>query len=438
MPKLLKRLLENKRIFSFEKSRALLKDTSGSALMLALFTVTLLLVIAMEIVYESNVEYLVSANSVNEVKAYYAAQAGARISLLRIEIYKKIVAAAGSALPDKSMLDLIWNTPFIWPPVAAPDLNAVDKDALKKTVKESLMKSSFMATISSEGAKIDINDLDSPSSVIRKATHVLLVQMFKSKLENDEKFAKNYRSFDFERLVNHIQDFISAGNESVDGGDKRGAYPNHGPNDNIPPDRPMISLSELHMVADMNDELYDIIAPRLTVFGAKGVNVNYASAEVIQSLDPHITAEMAQKVIGRRNDPNLGPFKDMNDFVSFLNELGMPGNPFVEGSGNQEKVKVPLLFDAEINFKIESIGTAGKVQKKITAIVYDFDRVKKRLSDQLKQEATVAGAPVGAVTGDGLPGGPTGAAAGAPNPPAAAATPVPPPGQPAIVSWTEE
>ena len=45
------------------------KSERGAALMLALFATTLLMVIATEIMYETSVEYVVSTQSVNQVRA---------------------------------------------------------------------------------------------------------------------------------------------------------------------------------------------------------------------------------------------------------------------------------------------------------------------------------------------------------------------------------
>src|SRR5262249_55936777 len=152
-----------------------------------------------------------------------------------------------------------------------------------------------------------------------------------------------------------------------------------GRGDFIPPNQALKTIQELHMIAGMDDELYDLLSPRLTVYGSKGINVNYANKEVLMSLTPAITAERADKIIEGRNDSNRGPFKNEEDFVQFLNGLGIGNNPFREG----DQLKVPLLFDTEYNFRVRSTGRAGKSQRDITAIVFDTDRVKDRLREVL-------------------------------------------------------
>ena len=88
------------------------KSERGAALMLALFTTTLLLVIATQIMYETSVEYVVSTQAVNQVKAYWAARSGIEMSLLRIHIFKQAQALGASALPDPSILNEICRQPF--------------------------------------------------------------------------------------------------------------------------------------------------------------------------------------------------------------------------------------------------------------------------------------------------------------------------------------
>ena len=151
------------------------------------------------------------------------------------------------------------------------------------------------------------------------------------------------------------------------------------------PNAPFKTLSELHEVAGITDELYALLEPRITIYGAKGVNVNYAGKEVLMSLSPDITAERAEKIVEGRQDPNRGPFKDLADFTKFLNSLGISGDPFKStskdnntGKDGDSDAKLALIFDSEFNFRIKSQGTAGKVTKEITAIVYDTAKIKER------------------------------------------------------------
>lgn len=396
--------------------------------MIALFTVTILMVMAMEIVHQSSVEYMISSQQVNQVKAYYAAKSGVEISLLRLHIYKKAMAAFGAQIPDKSKLDLIWSTPFAWPPPVPADLNAVDKDSVADSVKTSLMKSTYIANISAEGSKIDLNDLASPSERVRKATMKLISQVFTSRTEGenaaDDPWAKEYRDYNFEELVNNMADWADADSDSIAGGAENRFYQQSEIPD-LPPNRPFQSVKELYMIPGMTDAIYDVIAPRVTAYGSRAVNINFASKEILMALDSSINSEIADKIIESRTDPNRGPFKDLKDFVGFLAPLGVPESVFINPQ-EPEKELLPLAFGTEFNFRVEAIGTAGKVTRKITALVYDPDQVKTRLVETIRAE---------------LPKDPPDTTKPPPDPNTPKPTPPPPKNptdRPTVVYWAEE
>ncbi len=366
-----------------KKTASMLKDEGGIAMMMAIFTVTVLMIIATEVMYETNVELIVSSQQVNQLKAHYAAKAGVQISLLRIAIYRKAAAMAGDMIPT-SMLDPIWQMPFSWPPVVPDAASTITKGEIQKAVKASQMQAQYVATIESEGSKIDINDLDSPSKVVADSTRQQILQIFQSQMENDEEFQARHRGDDFESLVDAITDYIDADKtgRGKNGGDESALYPDR-PNELIPPNSPFKTLEELHMVAGMTDEIYELLKSRVTVYGTKGVNINYAKKDVLMSLSPQITPERADKIIEDRGKKERGPFKDQDDFLQYLGSLGIQGNPFQDKDGKQT---VPLLFDPEFNFRIRSTGQAGRAQKEITAIVFDTDAVQSRLHEFLMNE----------------------------------------------------
>jgi general secretion pathway protein K len=408
-----------------KKTISMLKQESGVALMMAIASVTLLMVIATEVMYETGVELVVSSQAVNQLKAHYAAKAGVQLSLLRIHAYKKAAAMAGSQVPT-SMLDPIWQMPFAWPPVLPEDTSAVEKDQVQAAVKASKMQGNYFVTIESEGGKLDVNDLASPSKVIADSTRQQLLQMVQSKMENDETFAEKNRGLDFSKVLDNITDWIDEDKTQKSGsGDESALYPDRGTNEFIPPNSAFKTLEELHMVAGMTDELYDLLAPRLTVFGTKGVNVNYAAKDVLMGLSPQITEERASRIIEDRAKPERGPFKDENDFIQYLGTIGITGNPF---KGENDQTTVPLLFGSEFNFRIRSTGRAGRVQREITAVTYDFDRVKDQLKKNMPTPTPTPpdpNAPPPTATPTATPGGNTSTPAKVPNE------------QPNIVYWNE-
>jgi general secretion pathway protein K len=408
-----------------------LKSESGIALMIAIFAMTLMMVIATEVMYQTNVELLVSSQAVNQVKAHYAAKAGVAISLLRIQIYRKAAALAGSALPP-GKLEMIWKMPFAWPPVVTGAASLVDQDQIKSAVKKSSMQSSYFTTIESEGSKIDINDLDSPSKAIADATKTQLVQLFEAKMKDDEIFAARNRGIDFGKLIDSIADWISVGQNARSGGLKSQFYPER-TNDFIPPGQAFKTLSELHMVSGMTDDIYDFLEPLVTVYGSHSINVNFATKEVLKSLTPQITDERADKILKARESEERGPFKDLKDFTDFIGTLGIASDTLVDKDG---KALLPLSFGIEYNFRIHSTGRSGRVDKEIIAIVFDVDQAKSQIKDQLKPGAeSPTPAPAQDAKGSSTS---TTTAAPAPSPsPSPSSSTMPKNEQPNIVYWNE-
>ncbi len=411
----------------------------GAALMLALFATTLLMVIATEIMFETSVEYVVSTQSVNQVRSYWAARAGVEMSLLRIHIFRQAQAMGANALPDPSILDEIWRQPFMWPPPIPEETSLADKSEIQAAVKASelsALKTSYFTTIESEGAKIDINDLGSPSKIMAEAAKNQLLQIFAQKIENDENFARRYRGFDFQEVINNIADWIDADGESRNSGQEREMYSERASDTKfLPPNQPFRSLQELHMVVGMTDELYDLIAPAVTLYGGKGINVNQASKEVFRAFGTAFTEERIDRIIADRKDPRRGPFKDEKEFVEYLNSIGISGNPFQAS----EEAKTPLVFEPETNFRIRSTGKAGQAQSDIVAIVYDVDKMRERLEKALVEQATQgqqapAADPTG-TTGTGTTGTGTTGQTGTTG--SSTSSSAPPLRRPHIIDWTE-
>jgi len=363
------------------KRFAPLKNQAGSAILFSVFLMSLLLYIALEISKDTIVEYQSSLNSVRRVQAYYAAKSCNELSLLRIKAYQQAVRSLGKTLPDPSMLDLIWNFPLSWPIVAPPDMNEGDKSVIQAAMKASTFKHKFSSKISSTSGKIDINDLASPSEAIRTKTTQQILDIFARKLaEPNSAWAKKYANYRFDDLVKHMADWIDTDKVSQVGGDEASYYRDlDNSNQYLPPNQPFKTFEELHMIKGMEDDIYDALVPEITLYGGKGLNVNYAEKDMLMALDPQITKEIVAEIIKRRNDPNLGgPFKDEKDFYGFLNGFGVNTSDFNDK-------KIPLYYDREINFNISCIGLVGNVSREITSVVYDYQKVQYRLTDSMAE-----------------------------------------------------
>jgi general secretion pathway protein K len=356
-----------------------LKSQKGVALLIALFAFSLLSFIAIEVAYDTSVEHVVSSQQVNRIKAYYAAKAGVEISLLRIMLYKQVVATVGDQLPSKGMLDPIWAFPFM--PAAGDGVSEVDKSMIGSAVKESIFEGQYATTITPEGGRIDINDLGSEVQVLKKAMMTQVQKVFETEVENNEEFADKYRGYRWDELVANIADYIDEDKEATLGGDESAPYRDHEDKDyEMPPNRPLRTVDELHQIGGMKDDFYKVLAPKITVFGTKGINVNYADKDVIKALDITMTEEAVAKIIERRSDVKLGgPFKDDADFFNFASQFNVNTKAIQEA-------KVPLLYDVEYNFRVVSTGISSNVKREITAITFDYENLTERYMEMLKRQ----------------------------------------------------
>ena len=356
-----------------------LQNNRGVALLMAIFTVILIMYLVMEVSYESNVDYVANSQAVNRLKAYYAAKSGVEISLLRLQIYKKVQKQFGKQLGSQAqMLDTIWNLPFAWPPITPEEMSGVDKEQMQSLSKDSLMDAQYFVTIQDEGSKIDINDLASPAKAIQDSTRRQILNIFENKMQNDEEWARNYRDFRPEELINNITDWIDEDQEARNGGTEPQLYSTLA-SEGYPPNRAFRTLGEIRMVAGMTEDIFQLLEKYITIYGMKAINPNHASKEILMSIDPQIKPEIAQEIIKRREDTGLGgPYKDANDFWDFVNQQGVRLDKQIEES-------IPLIFDALYNFRIVSSGQFAKATREITAIVFDIDQSIDQLKAQQKK-----------------------------------------------------
>ncbi|MBK9293367.1 MAG: general secretion pathway protein GspK [Oligoflexia bacterium] len=349
-----------------------MRNQRGIAMLVALSAVLIMTFLAVEVGYNTSVELAVGVSQMDRLKAYYLARAGVKISLLRIKIYKTIIKRFGNLTgQQKSMVEMIWSFPLVWPPNAASSMGLVDKQEFDKAVKNSLMDGSFMTTIEPEGNKIDVTDLISPSKILKESSYNQLVAIIKNKIDEDDDWADLNRNLKPEEVVNNITDWMDEDTQSLNGGDENSYYFNIDQKLK-PTNRPFKTLNELHMVAGVTDEVFNHLLPRITLYGIKGINVNTASKEVIRSIDKQIDDKVADEIIQRRTDPDQGPFTSIDDFTNFLrNKINI--------ENFNKNPPIPLYFESEFNFRIKSRGFYKKAQREIFAIIYDFDKVKEQL-----------------------------------------------------------
>ncbi len=389
----------------------IIKNKSGIAIITAILALAFMTYLATEVTYDATVEYLVNSQELKRLKAYYAARSGIEISLLRIKAYQQVAQKLGKDAGNYPMINMIWQFPLQFPLPISEKMGLMAKDDFKEANEASFFDANFDTQISDEGSKIDLNDLVSPSKVLRDTSRKMLLNAFTQEVETNKLFETKYRNFRFDDLVNQIADFMSDKRQSLNGGDKTSAYQNE--YQGYPPNRAFRNISELKIIPLMEEDIYKFLENKVTVFGLKGINPNNASKEILMSLDQGITAEVADKIIKRRSNENEGgEFKSPKDFWDSVNQFGarLTANPD----------EIPIVVDTLISFRIKSTGVYTNVRTQIEVVVTDIDKTAARVAEYVKKEAPPPPPPSGIQ----------------PQPAPAAPTPIAP-GPPRILYWFE-
>jgi general secretion pathway protein K len=408
-----------------QKARRIVNNNAGVAIITAVMALAFMTYLATEVTYDATVEYIVNSQELKRLKAYYAARSGVELSLLRIKAYQQVVQKLGKNASNFPMVNMIWNYPLQIPLPIAENAGMMTKDEFKEANAKSFFDANIDMQISEEGSKIDLTDLNSPSKVLRDSTRKLLMNVFTQQLETDKRFDEKYRSFRFDELINQIADFMSDKRASLNGGDKTAIYT--GEYEGYPPNRAFRTVSEMRIIPMMDETLFNLLQPRVTIFGLKGINPNVASKEVLMSLDPEIKAEIADKIIARREDQNQGgPFKSADEFWSAVNQFG--------ARVSDETKQIPIVLDSLISFRIKSTGVYSNVRTQIEVVVSDIDKEASRVADYVKKENPNQNQG-NQQTNTGLPNQPPNTPTPNTNP---ATTPTPiPQGPPRILFWSE-
>mgnify|MGYP000885667043 FL=1 len=407
---------------------------NGIAMLMAMTSLILMVYLASEVSKDSAIEYVVNSQEINRIKAYYAARNSMDVALLRIKIYQQI---SGMQLPPgfAQEIDQIWKFPFGWPLPITGAMSTSDKDSSEEKSKAALFDGQYDHMISDEGSKIDINDLASPSEVLRSTTTKQLLNIFQQQVDTNDEFRDLYQNFNFTELINRMTDWISdnPNNQSKNGGDKRLAFQSLG--EDYPPNRGFRTLDELRLIPGMTDEFFSLLAPQITIYGMKAINPNLAPSKVLKSLDKGINDESIKEVLERRDDPDKGgSFKGAssdecrNDFKNFILSHG--------SQVDSEFKKIPFNCDKVLNFRIQATGRSGSgkgaVQKKLVAVAIDINKMASQVKSYVDKEKKDA------QTQQQVSSGQTPATPAKTGPTSGAQTKEPlPKGRPRIVYWSE-
>jgi hypothetical protein len=384
-------------------------DQNGIALFIVLAAVGVLTILVTEFTYVSQITQAIAFGSLDQVKAHYLAKSALKLSLLRLKAFKhikdKVKSMGGTGVVPQGMVDQIWSFPLSYPfPTNIPGLSQTDKDSINKFQNGSGFEGgSYWTTISSESSKYNLNLLLSnyapiptasatpgslplgqgqptptPSAVAldpeaaREGLYTYLNEILNHKIQTDTDFADNRRNFRLQDLVDNISSWVGQKLERRTGA----------PTDlKIPFKKaPFYSITELHMIPMMDDELYNILSPALTTSTTNGININTMQEPVLRALIPRITAEEVTDFFKFRDSTEANnKFTKSDSFFDYL-QRGVSGfmnsPPAVANLKNDLARANILLITEENQFKIKVEAKVNNSYRTIEAWVELSDGTK--------------------------------------------------------------
>lgn len=324
---------------------------NGVALMIVLVALAFMSVISFELIASSTVDLNIARNARDRMQAYYLAQSAARLSILRLALFKELEnmnRAGGAVSVPKDLVARVWSFPL--PAFPPPFRKDVDWPGVMQT------------TIMSEGSRIPINLLDGKiergsSPEMAQSVRDQLLQVFQQLLE-DEDFEEQFgRDLDPEFLVNRLVDWIDTDESRIEGGDESADYDKQSP-PVFPRNDRILSLSELHMINGWTDELVQRVRPHLSVLNNNlKINPNVITLERIRLIEPKLTPQELLTIQTRRMEQ---PFNELADLENFIrtNEDIRNGREFAFPEGTQSQT-------SETIFMIRAVGIVNDARRQI-------------------------------------------------------------------------
>ena len=356
----------------------------GAALITVLAVTTILLSFIQGVWVNSRLEHASSYQKLRELKSRYSARSGMELSLLSIYIYKEADKLLQKSPEISEMvgayMNTIWSVPFLWPFPVSEDLLKSDKASLKKIINEAYLKESYNIKIYPEDGRLDINDLSSPITYLRKFTFDTLLNFLILSIEDQPELKDKYNPASFTVILNNISDWSDEDNESQNGGSEETIEEGH-----IPLNRSFMHIEELKKVPGVTKEIYDFLKPHTTVYGSKGLSINYTTPEILRALNlPEIIVEDILNLT-RIGSENYSPFKDTKNFCDYLVERG---SPLCENIEKEYETLEIFQFNTVSHFRLEAWASSHKIRTFSEALIYDplkaIENYKRSLDIQEK------------------------------------------------------
>ncbi len=235
--------------------------------------------------------------------------------------------------PKYDGLDELWATPIVNYPIGDGMITAQIEDEKGKLNLNAL---------------IGENGMDSKGESKQKQLKRLLVLLEMPQGEVD-------------RLVDAIVDWIDTDSTPRPQGAENAIYERLEPSYSAR-NQPFETLSELHRVHGMTDQIYQKMLPYVTIYGDEKTNINTASLLVLQSLADRIDETVARRIQNER------PFQEGVALTRSLSRL-------TEGALCPESYCLDLTIQSD-RFSITAEGQIGDTKKVAHAVFARTPRPK--------------------------------------------------------------
>jgi general secretion pathway protein K len=254
------------------------RNERGIALLAVLLGIALMTLIIVNFSTAATLGYLSAANQVNELRAEYLARSAVAVGLGLLAQDTMIDSQTQQAAD--SLTD-VWAVPF--PPMS------VDGGTVSLSIVDA-------------ARKLDINELVNPSTgAVNQEFAERLMRLFQI-LNVDPS------------IIPAIVDWIDPDSIESPGGAEMDYYMRLVP-PYAPRNGPMPTIGDLKMVRGVNDAVFNLLRPYLTVMPEMQVNVNTAPPAVIACLEPELTAnpQLVKEIVMART---VRPFTNITDLLN--------------------------------------------------------------------------------------------------------------------------
>jgi len=286
--------------------RAQSTDNAGSALIITLLIVTILVALVVEFAYEVYIDTTSLSNWENAQKASLIAKSGQALSARYL-----------AELKDRKYTDI---GEFTMP---------VEKDLGPNT--------QLILRLEDENAKFNINSIIYAENGKTNDKALLSLQRLLEYLEMDTKLALS------------IADWIDPDSEPRLPDSEDNAKNSH-----------LWNIEELRTVPGIEKSIFDKISPFITVFGDNLININTARLPVIMSLSGDITETLAEQIIAYRES---SPFENRTyvQRVSGMESIGITINDRITEKSSSFRITSRATVN-EITRIVESVtDTSNKI-----------------------------------------------------------------------------